>query len=116
MDTNAKVVCPWLHKKPRREFIQARLQDHAADEVHTLDAGCEKFADWRWTALSKFISDIARMETTIRDATAGKRAADLAMRDSFQAQKFLTVVRSQVFWQRHSALECLAKPVAQLSS
>ena len=40
-ETEAKVVCQWLHQKPRREFLQNRFDQNDVELVRTLDASCE---------------------------------------------------------------------------
>ena len=115
-EAHAKSVCQWVHKKPRREFLQARLIRCEEDVVRTLDAGCEKFADWRWKTLGQVVRDLRRMETALRHATVALSTSDLGTRDSVQSQMFLEAVHSQAFWTRTKALETLAKPFIQFSS
>ena len=85
--TEAKAVCQWLHKKPHRECLQARSSGHAPDMAKTLDAGCEKFADWRRKTLRTVTRDLRRMQRAICNACAGLRASDLGTRDSAQVPR-----------------------------
>ena len=64
-ETEAKAACQWLHNKPHREFLQARLSRHADDTVKILDAGCEKFAEWRWKTLRTVTRDLCRMQRAV---------------------------------------------------
>ncbi len=112
-EAHAKSVCQWVHKKPRRVFLQARLVGCASEVPRALDTGCEKFADWRWTTLGRVGCDLRRMETALRQATLGLGTVDLGTRDSAQSDMFLEAVHSPTFWKRTRALEGLVQPVTR---
>ena len=72
-EKEAKTVTQWLHKKPHREFLQARLAGPAAAMAHALNVGCDKFADWRWKTLYTVTQDLLRMEGPVVAACLGLR-------------------------------------------
>ena len=91
------------------------MTGEATDMVSTLNAGCEKFAQWRWKTLRTVTRDLRRMEQAVRTACTGLRPSDLGTRDSAHATNLLLAVRSQCFWHRCHALHELVKPVADFS-
>ena len=114
-EEQAKVVCQWVHPKPRREFLQRRLCGGVSGMASSLDAGCERFAVWRWKTLLNVAQDLLRMQEALRNATVGLRTADLGPRDRVSADAFLTAVQSETVWVQCHALHSLAKPVGDFS-
>jgi len=45
-ESEAKVVCQWLHQKPRGEFLQNRLDHNDMELVGTVNDSCESFTEW----------------------------------------------------------------------
>ena len=112
----AKVVCQWVHPRPRREWLQSRLCHVDATVGESLRTVCDRFAVWRWKTLWNVTRDLLRMKEALITATSGLRASDLASRDGVLSQTFLTSVQSHVFWMQSEALHALAEPVAEFSS
>ena len=111
----AKGVCQWVHPRPRREYLQARLAGQS-ELVQSLDAGVDTFADWRWQTLAVVTASLLRIQDALVRATAGLADGDLASRDGVVAQTFLLVVRSPLFWKQCHALHDLVKPITMFSS
>jgi len=115
-ETEAKVVCQWLHQKPHREFLPNRLDHNDTELVQSLDASCESFAEWRWKTLAHVTRDLQRMQRALRESTEGVQAKELALRDSVQAHTFLMSVKYASFVNRCGAWSVIAKPVSDLFS
>ena len=102
--------------KPRREFLQSRLQGRFAGIAQSLAADCDRFAACQWNNLSNVTRDLLRMQDALRHATAGLRTSGLASQDGVLAQTFLTVVQCDLFWTQCHALRALAKPMVDFYS
>ena len=102
----AKVVCQWVHPRPRREWLQSRLCHVGATVGESLRTVCDRFAVWRWKTLWNVTRDLLRMREALITATSGLRASDLASRDGVLWQTFLTNVQSHVFFDAVRSASC----------
>ena len=117
--TQAKIVCQWLHGTAHREFLQHLLPDASETTAalrKSLGTGCERFAEWRWQTLGSVTGDLRRMERAVRAAMDNiSDAAELGTRDSSIANAFLTAVMDVGFWDRCRWLQDFVQPIKRLS-
>jgi len=117
---SVKVVSQWLQPVSNRRLLQDQLRARGgalAASAKLLDAGCDRFADWRWKTLDLVTRALLRMRPAAQEAAKliGS-AAEISTRNEGAAGAFLESVKDDHFWETVVWTRRVIKPLVAFSS
>ena len=107
-----------LHKGfESKQVLEQDQQSSYVAILASLSQPCDRFAAWRWKTLGKVTADLLRMAEGVCLVVhlIDGDVFILSVRDKTLANKFLSAVSKEEFWDLTQAFDKVAKPLTSLS-
>ena len=117
---HCKHILQYMHSRNHRVFMKRKIEkmdlpaDEKASDLRSLDRGCDRFAEWRWTSIRDASKSLARYKDVIHKCCLGENFRHWHVRNAVAVESLKVSVSSPATFDLNSAVDFIVHPLMEL--